>query len=178
MGVIDIIILIIIGGFALFGLWFGLVQTVGSLIGMVFGVFLATRYYEPAAALLSRITGWEGNLSRVIMFVIAFLIINRLVGFAFWIVNKFLKIFTSMPFVRSLDRMLGLAFGVVEGLFTVGMIIYFIERFPLSERFMFYLAQSELAPIMVGAVGILLPLAPEALKLIESSVQYVEDAVR
>ena len=178
MGVIDVCIVIILGGFVLFGVWFGLIHTLGSLVGTVFGVFLASRWYAALAALLIRITGWDENISRVVMFVLAFLIINRLVGFAFWMADKLLQIFTRMPFLRSLDRLLGATFGLVEGLFTVGMIVFFIERVPLTDRFMYYLAQSNLAPITTKVVAVLLPFVPDALKTIQSTIDYVEHIVR
>ena len=83
----DLILLLILGGFVAYGLWFGLIHTLGSLLGMVVGVFLASRYYELGAGWLMNITGWGDNFSKVLIFIIAFFIINRLVGFCFWIVD-------------------------------------------------------------------------------------------
>ncbi len=173
----DIILLIIIGGFGLFGFWFGFIHTLGSLLGTVFGVYLASRFYEPFAEWLIRVTGWGENISKVIVFIIAFLIINRLVGFAFWIIDKVLSIITRLPFLNSLNHLLGLAFGLIEGVITIGISIYFIERYPLSERVMSWIAQSEIAPITTSFAVILIPLLPEAIKLLHSSVDYVSDRV-
>ena len=66
MGLSDIILLIIIAGFAMFGFWFGLIHTLGSLLGTVFGAYLASRYYEPMADWLINITGWGENISKVV----------------------------------------------------------------------------------------------------------------
>lgn len=177
MSFFDIILLIIIGGFAMFGFWFGLVHTLGSLLGTVFGVYLASRYYEPMAEWLIGITGWGGNVSRVVMFIIAFIIINRLVGFAFWIVDKFAGILTNLPFIKGINRLLGLALGIFEGLVTLGMIFYFIDKFPLSEWLMTYISASVVAPYATGVASVLLPLLPDALKLLQNSVQGVEDMI-
>lgn len=177
MGLFDIILLIIIAGFAMFGFWFGLIHTLGSLLGTVFGAYLASRYYEPMADWLINITGWGENTSRVLMFIIAFLIINRLVGFGFWIVEKFLHIITSLPFIKGLNRILGLLLGVFEGLITLGLVIYFIERFPLGDWVMERLADSIVAPYAVSTAEILLPLLPEALKMLQSTVDYVENMI-
>ena len=113
MSIFDMALLIIISGFALFGLWFGLVHTLGSLIGTVFGVYLASRYYEPVANWIISFSGWGQNYVKVIIFIVSFLLITRLVGFIFWIMEKFLTIFTRMPFVHGLDRLLGAIFGVL-----------------------------------------------------------------
>lgn len=65
MSLFDIILIVIVAGFGLFGLWFGLVHTLGSLIGTVFGVYLASRYYGPVAEWLIRATGWGKCFPRV-----------------------------------------------------------------------------------------------------------------
>lgn len=177
MFLIDIILLSIIGGFALFGLWFGFIQTVGSLVGTVFGAYLASRYYEPMADWIIHVTGWGENTSRVLMFIIAFLVINRLVGFVFWILDKFLSILTHLPFIASINRLLGFVLGAIEGAITLGLVIFFIERFPLSEKIMGALAGSTVAPILSGIASILWPLLPDALKLLQSTVDYVQGKV-
>ena len=87
----DIVLVVIIVLFGLFGLWFGLIHTLGSLAGMVVGVFLASRYYEVGANWLMSLTGWGDNFSKVLIFIIAFFVINRLVGLVFWIVIKYYR---------------------------------------------------------------------------------------
>ena len=173
MSIFDMALLIIISGFALFGLWFGLVHTLGSLIGTVFGVYLASRYYEPVANWIISFSGWGQNYVKVIIFIVSFLLITRLVGFIFWIMEKFLTIFTRMPFVHGLDRLLGAIFGVLEGAVVVGVSLYFISRFPISLSFMDGLAHSQLAPPLVKIASILVPLLPEALRLLRSTVENI-----
>jgi len=178
MPVFDIVLLCIIAAFGLFGLWFGLVHTLGSLLGTVLGAYLASRYYAPMADWLIHTTGWGQNVSRVIMFIIAFIIINRLVGLAFWIIEKVLRIITGLPFMRSLNHLLGLALGLFEGAISLGLIIYFIERFPLSEHFMGWIAHSTVSPYLTKMASVLLPLLPEALKMLKSVVDYAENTVQ
>jgi len=177
MGLFDVILLIIIGGFAMFGLWFGLIHTLGSFVGTIFGAFLASRFYAPLADWLLGITGWNPNTTRVIMFVIAFLIINRLVGLAFWFFEKIAQVVTSLPFLRSLDRILGTIFGAFEGVATIGLIVYFIERFPVPGRFMEWMAMSVVAPWTRDVASFLIPLLPEGLKILQSTVDYIQGSV-
>ncbi|OGH93618.1 MAG: hypothetical protein A2538_04155 [Candidatus Magasanikbacteria bacterium RIFOXYD2_FULL_41_14] len=167
----DIVLVVIIVLFGLFGLWFGLIHTLGSLAGMVVGVFLASRYYEVGANWLMSLTGWGDNFSKVLIFIIAFFVINRLVGLAFWIVDKILSLITHLPFVSGINRFLGLVFGLLEGAVGLGMILYFISRFPLSEMFMNALGESRLAPTLVHLANILLPLVPEGLRILQSTIE-------
>lgn len=171
MPLFDIVLLVIISGFALFGLWFGLVHTLGSLIGTIFGVYLASRYYEPLANWLITITGWNQNYVKVIIFVVTFLLITRLVGFIFWIMQKVLTIFTRLPFVHGLDKLLGMAFGALEGAVVIGVSLYFIARFPISALFMDAAAQSKLAPPLVKLASIFVPLFPEVIRILRSTVE-------
>ena len=172
MLVIDIILLVIIAAFALFGLWFGLIHTLGSLVGTIFGAVLATRYYDILGNWLASFFHWEGNGPQVLAFILAFIIINRIVGFLFWLLEKFFGIFTSLPFVKSLNKLLGLVMGAIEGLVSVGLIIYFINRFPLSAPFMTHLSGSMIAPYAENAARILLPFVPATLKAVQTTIDW------
>jgi membrane protein required for colicin V production len=177
MGLFDVILLIIIGGFAMFGFWFGLIHTLGSLLGTLLGAYLASRYYEPMADWLINVTGWGENVSSVVMFIIAFIIINRLVGFGFWVVDKMTSVITNLPFIKGINRFLGLAVGIFEGMITIGLILYFIDKVPLSEFVMDHISSSIVAPYTVSMAEILLPLLPDALKMLEGTVDYFEDVI-
>ena len=177
MGLFDIILLIIIAGFGLFGLWFGFIHTMGSLVGTVVGAFVASRYYGSAADVLVNITGWSENVSRVLMFILVFLVINRFVGFLFWTLEKTLRIAVRLPFIQSINRILGLVLGVFEGLVTIGLILYVMEVFPISDNISFMMAHSLVAPIALGISEILLPLLPEGMRLLETGASTVESVI-
>ena len=117
------------------------------------------------------ITGWSQNYVKVIIFVLTFILLARFVGFIFWIMEKVLTIFTRLPFIHGLDRLLGAIFGTLEGAIVVGVSLYFIARFPISLSFMDGLAHSQLAPPLVKLASILIPLFPEALRLLRSTVE-------
>jgi len=161
----------------MFGFWFGFFHTLGSLFGTVFGAFLASRIYEPLGSWLVGITGWEVNTSRVLMFIFAFFIINRLIGFGFWVVDRLFKVVTHLPFIKGINRFLGMILGFFEGIVTIGFMIFFIERVPLSEGIMEMIAHSTVAPIASGTASILWPLLPDALRMLQSTVDYVGNIV-
>ena len=171
----DLSLVVITGSFILFGFWFGFVHTAGSLLGTLAGAYVASRYYEVAAQWLLKITGWQGNTARVIMFVLILFAVSRLVGFLFFLVDKVLSVITRLPFISSLNRVLGAALGFLEGAVTIGLFLFFVERFPVSEKFMTMLAQSELAPRFRAVANVVIPLLPDALKLLQSSVDYVHN---
>jgi membrane protein required for colicin V production len=170
MSIFDIALLLIITGFALFGLWFGFMRTLASLIGTLVGIYLASRYYEPLANWIINYTGWSQNHVKVIIFIASFLIITKLVSLVFWLLGKVLSVFTSLPFVSSLDKIFGFIFGALEGAIVVGVSLFFIARFPINLPFMEGLGHSRVAPPLVRLASVLIPLFPEALRVLHSSV--------
>ncbi len=108
------------------------------------------------------------------MFIIAFVVINRLVGFVFWIISRASKLVTRLPFISSIDKLIGLLLGVLEGIITIGVIIYFVERFPISKKLMEMIASSNMAEQIRKIANLFIPLFPEGLKLLKSTVDFVE----
>jgi membrane protein required for colicin V production len=170
MSFFDLALIIIIIVFGLAGLWFGLVQSIGSLVGTVLGVYLAFRFYAPVAGWIMGITGWQGNITKLVVFIVAFILINRLVGLIFWLINKVLGIFTKLPFINSANRLLGLVFGIIEGALVLGIALFYISRFPLGDKFMAALNASTIAPFLDSLISVLKPFIPEAIKVIKSSI--------
>lgn len=166
----DIVLLIILGGFTLFGLWFGLIHTLGALIGTVVGAFVATHYYEPIANWVGQMTGGNQNLVNVIVFIVFFIIINRLVGFAFWLLEKVFNVLKIIPFLSTINRLLGAIFGLTEGTLVLGLILFFISKFPFSDWLLGSLLKSSVAAYLINISSILWPLMPAALKQIQSII--------
>jgi len=177
MTLVDIVLLILIAGFAMFGFWFGLIHTLGSLLGTAVGAFFATRWFEPMAEWIANITGWSENMAAVLSFIITFVVINRLVGFLFWMGERFFKRFTSLPFIASINRFLGLLLGIFEGLVTLGIIFLFMDKFPISGTLIDLLGASKIVPHTINAADILLPLIPEGIKELESTIGVIKDAI-
>ena len=168
----DIVLIIIIVGFGLAGLWFGLVHTLGSLIGSVLGVYLAFRFYAPVAGWIMSVTGWQGNITKFVVFIIAFILINRLVGFVFWLIDKLFGWFTKLPFIHSANHVAGFIFGLIEGAVVLGVALYFTSRFPLGENFMNALASSKIAPYLDSLISILKPFIPDTIAMIKSAISF------
>ncbi|MFA7314524.1 MAG: CvpA family protein [Candidatus Magasanikbacteria bacterium] len=178
MNLTDIIFLIIIGSFGIYGFWTGFVRAFGSLVGSFLGVYLAGRYYQDLANWLTSFTGWQLNTSKVLMFIIAFFIITSAIGVLFWFIDKIFKIVSIIPFVKTFNRLFGLGLGFLEGVLSVGLFVYFVERIPLSEKIMTGLAHSIIAPALSNIASIFLPLLPQALQLLHSTVDYVENVIK
>ncbi|MEK7516515.1 MAG: CvpA family protein [Patescibacteria group bacterium] len=169
MTLFDIILIVILGGFVLFGFWFGLIHTLGALVGTVVGAWAAGHYYDALALWLSGIIGGNLNVLRVIVFVVLFTIVNRLVGLLFFILEKVFKVLTIIPFLKTINRLAGAVLGLAEGVLVLGLSIYIASRYPLGEWFTgMVLARSSVARYLSGLADVLAPLLPEAVRTLRS----------
>ena len=124
MPLVDLALTIIISGFAFFGLFFGFIHTVGSLIGTVFGILIGSKYNQEA---LRFIHVSPGPISQTISFIALFLLTSRVVGLLIWLLEKILGFVRHIPFVKTFNRLLGVSLGLLEGILVVGVILYFMS---------------------------------------------------
>ncbi|MFA6533638.1 MAG: CvpA family protein [Patescibacteria group bacterium] len=162
----DLALLIILGLFALLGLISGFIQALGTLLGVLLGAFVAGHYYQLAAGWGSFLWG-DGNWGRLISFFLILIIVSRLVGLLFYLVNRIFEIISIIPFLKTINRLVGLVFGLLEGLCVVSLTVYFLSQYPVSAWLTAQMATSAVAPWLLLGVKILLPLLPGALKQAE-----------
>lgn len=133
MSYFDVAIIVLLSGFAFFGVFTGLLHAIGSLVGTIFGAYVANTYFEQVAAWAVTRVEWNMNTAKVVMFLLLFTTISRLVGVSVWLAEKLLHIL-PIPFGRSMNRLLGGLFGFLEGTVVLGIFVYLTARFPLSGR--------------------------------------------
>ena len=161
---LDVILLLSVFGFTLFGLWFGLIHTFGALIGMVVGTAIAGQLY----------TLVPGTLPSVAAFIIISLAVSRLAGFALAFVEKIFHIISIIPFLKSINRLGGGVFGLLEGVLFVGVVLIVASRYDFGAWFTTAMTQSKVAPSLVNAAQVLLPFLPIALKQLQSFVPWLK----
>jgi uncharacterized membrane protein required for colicin V production len=167
MTLIDLCLLVALGGFVLAGFWFGLVHMVGSFAGLIIGIIVAGQFEGVVAEKIVGFTAGNMNLAHIVAFVLIFTVVTRLAGIALWLVEKVIGIFHVIPFLKTFDRLLGAALGFLEGAIAIGLTVYFASRFPINFGFAEMLKDSVFAPRFdaVGtAFAALLPAAIRALK--------------
>lgn len=159
----DLILLLILFGFVWFGFWFGLIHSLGGIFGIILGAVLASRWYEPVAAKLLFVFGGNMNAAKVVCFIILFVIIWRLVGLIFSIINKVFNLFTFLPFLKTINRLAGALVGFLEGALILGLVLFFLTKFPIGGLGQ-SIANSTSAQFLITIAKILWPLLPMGLK--------------
>ncbi|MEK7545441.1 MAG: CvpA family protein [Patescibacteria group bacterium] len=166
----DLILVLGVFAFVLAGLWFGLIHALGALVGMVFSVLVAGRYYDSWGHATSGIFFGNENLARVVMFLLLMILVNRLIGLVFWVIEKIFKIVAVIPFLKTFNAMLGGLLGFFEGVMVVGGALYIAARYPISASFGTVLAASHVGIWLLHAFGLFAPLLPQAVRQIQAVI--------
>ncbi len=153
----DLILILIIFSFVLFGLWFGLIHALGGLLGTVVGSVVAAKYYKH----------WgTTNLGQVIAFIVLFTLGSRITAFIFYGIEKLLKVANILPGIKTINRLAGGILGLAEGAIIIGVGLVFATRFPFP-LLITAVGRSELAQFLIGVGTTVLPLFPQALQRIQ-----------
>ncbi len=120
----DIVVLLLIGGAALFGVMRGFVTEILSLIAWVAAVFALRLFHAPASAALGKLTGTETGGA-----ILAFVLLFAATFFAFKLVAREFGKRTRESVLGPLDRALGLGFGAAKGLIVASLGFLLINLF-------------------------------------------------
>ncbi|HBR80058.1 MAG: Colicin V production protein [Candidatus Uhrbacteria bacterium GW2011_GWF2_44_350] len=127
MSLIDIILLVLVGVFAVHGLWFGFIRTLGNGVGLIVGSIVASQYTGVAVDYLGFLFAGNTTVAGIVLFLLILIITQRLVGFIFWIVDRLFGFLRWLPFVGFVNKLLGGILGLVEGFVLVGAGVYFSQ---------------------------------------------------
>lgn len=165
MTTLDFLLLLVLAGFTWFGFWFGLIHAAGGLVGTVAGAWLSGHFYDKLAAPFESLFGYQGPWLKVVAFLGLFILVNRLVGFAFYLLDKTFSFLIRMPFLKTIDRLAGAVLGLVEGALVIGLTLYLVGQylqFPVVVEDA--IATSRVAFGLTAFASILIPLLPEAIR--------------
>ncbi len=171
MSYFDIILLVILAGFVFNGLSKGLIKLLGNIVGLIVGAFVASRFYLQFYAWSQNLFGGRENLGKVVAFIIVFIAVTVAVDFIFSILEKVFNLISIIPFTKLINRLLGAALGLLEGSLFIGLILFVASRYAwLGSLFGDHLASSQVAPLLLKVVNLVLPILPAALKALQSLI--------
>lgn len=147
--------------FSIVGMKSGLLHSIGALIGLVVGVALATRLYQPFASFLLPFFNNNEVAASLTSFILIFVFLSRVIGFLIAVTLKPLGI---VPGVALLNALGGLGFGLIEGVLLIGIVLSFTDRLPISDALSRQISDSSILATLVSISHVLTPLFPSALR--------------
>ena len=129
IAIFDLIIAALVITSAIYGLYRGLIRELISLVAWVLAFFLSILFSQNFANLLD--PAWAGETLRLIFsFSAIFVGVLMVSSFIQFVVGKFL----SLVGLGSLDRFLGMVFGIARGVvISTILLVLFIELFPTNS---------------------------------------------
>jgi membrane protein required for colicin V production len=128
MNWLDIVIGLIVAIPTYFGFRKGFVRKLLGIVGIVLGFILAVKFYESVSKILSSLI----KESQLFVEVISFLLIIGIVyGISVWLARYMSDIGGGVNF---LNRILGLAFGFLQGLIVASVLLYNLALINLPSQ--------------------------------------------
>jgi uncharacterized membrane protein required for colicin V production len=159
------------------------VRTILSLVAVAVGIVLAHLYAPQVAQWLAKYIPWTGAMLQNIAFFVVLGVVERVLNFIFWILDKTVGFMWRLPFINSLNRLLGMVFGLVEGVVVIGVVLAYLIAHPTGAWIVGQLGTSTIVPILAPVGALLLPgvsgitemlnnLQPELKQQIEDQIQH------
>lgn len=160
----DLILALVLFGFIWGGFWTGLIQSIGGLVGLFLGVILAPRFAEPFAKMIAPLVNNNIVVAKVAAFLLLFLLITRLVGVVFMLVNKIFNFIAIVPGLKFLNKLGGAVFGFLEGALFIGIALQYVVHLPIATGLAGMIDKSKIAAYLLSVTAWLVPLFPQVIK--------------
>lgn len=151
MNWLDIVILVMLVVPAFTGLRAGIIKVALSLAGLILGVVLAGRFYEPLSGKLTFIPG--ESLANIAAFAIILIAVMLVAG----IVASVLKLMVSAVMLGWVNHLGGAALGLVLGAIFAGVLLAAWAKYLGGEN---VIASSALASLLLDRAPLALALLP------------------
>lgn len=142
MGLVDILILVVLGIFLLKGVLRGLLREVCSLLGLALGVLLAFYLHLPLSQWMLDAFGWPSQLCVVLSFALIFLLTLLVFAVIGYVLHRFVK----LVLLGGVNRALGALFGLMQGVIVLALILFALNMAELPRNLRQYYQKSQLAP--------------------------------
>lgn len=171
MSILDLVLIAILVVFVFSGLRKGLIRSLGHIVSIIFGAYIASHYYLNFYQWGAHWVNNQQTLGKVLAFIILFITATQLIRFGFYLIEKAFNLLAIIPGSKYINNLLGGILGLLEGALFLGLIIYVASRYAaIDGSFGDKLASSLVAPWLMKTTDLILPVLPEALKALQSLI--------
>ena len=143
MTIADIVLIIFLVGFAWNGWRRGAIATIGQLIGIIVAFLAARAAYPLASGWIGMLMPSHADLGRLISFLIIFVLVNQLVRFIFSLLDALFHILTIIPFLSTINKLIGFFLGIAVGIMTIGGAVYAAIFLRVDDRWVWWLTHAQ-----------------------------------
>lgn len=153
LNILDIIFIVVIVTSVVFGFVKGFIRELFSLVFFIIAVVLSFLYYfEAGNVFLKQIKNRDmANFVGFILIFISVLLVGSLVT------HVIKRIFVIGP-LKSIDRILGGAFGLLRGILISAILVFGLISFPVDIRLV---TESRISPFLINTIEIFFGIFPQ-----------------
>ena len=167
--IFDLILILIAMIFAVTGFVTGLIQSIGKIIGLILGVWFAGIYFKDFGMWIDQYVPGDERVAKVVGFIVLFVMVSQVVGLIFYLLEKIFHIASIIPFMKTINRLAGAIFGLIEGVLVLSLVVYLIDRF-FEDGWVYEAMQnSKIALWLLVIAKVFVPLLPEILKKVKEN---------
>lgn len=126
MIVYDILMLVIVVGYTLFGAYKGMAWQIATLCSLVVSYFAALKFSDSLAPMLSQQAPFNRFLAMLVIFLVSSLVI--------WIAFRFVSKFIEQVKLKDFDRQVGALFGLFKGVLACLAVTFFAVTLSEAAR--------------------------------------------
>ncbi len=172
MPTLDLVLLIFLGLFILYGLYKGLIKMILGILATILSIIISFKFFEQVYEWFPAIGFGSEALGKTLSFIIVLTLSSFVLNLAFNLIAKILKIITSLPLLSLANRILGALLGLIQGLFILGSIVFIAISYSFSNDLLSKIVEgSEIALFLIKAVSWAKPFVPTTIEAIESFVK-------
>ena len=174
---LDIILALVLLFFFTLGFVYGFIHVLGLIVGVVVGLWAANEYFQEVAVWANDTIPFLGNtlpwISDSIIEVISFVLIGaitfKLVSLAFEGLDRLLRVLYVIPFMKSINRLLGAIVGLGEAILMLSLLFHFISKVDFLQNFAYkYTKDSIIAEYFINIGSNVAPILPNLVNSIKS----------
>lgn len=140
----------------------GLIEGIGSIVGIVLGLIVASYYYLNLSENLTWLFLNNQTVSQICTFLLIFILVNRGIAIVFWVFDKMFKIIAFIPFLKTFNRLLGAALGFIEGVIVIGVVLILLINFTQGDFWDKKVDNSRFAGLFKKGATVVSPLIPKS----------------
>ncbi len=169
MNTLDIILLIFIGLSSFNGLKRGLIRSLGDIIALLVGAYLASTFYLQLQEWLIMRVELNESIAGILAFVILFIVLTRAISLLFYFLEKTFNTLAIIPGSKYINNILGAVFGFLKASIFFALVIHVSSHYLFFDGALYNLIKASLIkPYLDLILKIILPLLPQAIRALQS----------
>ncbi len=125
VNLVDLILLSLLFIFSITGFRKGIVIEIASLLSFFAGIIGGIKFSPFVSDIINSFFSWNPTVTKIIAFIIVFIVCVRITTLAAKIITKALK----LAFLGLINRILGALFGLLKGAIIFGFLIFLFGNF-------------------------------------------------